>query len=147
MHRRTDLRSVTPTVTRPRYNGSCARMLVAVAPASPPTTSLPRTKNSANEAAKMMIKYKTPAILALRRGEASRIRSIITPVFVVVSPSGTPSELPVTRLQPMDFDCNFVDRQPGSLLAGLEPGARDCAMKLRSTDNRHHLRQPRAGTA
>jgi hypothetical protein len=51
----------------------------------------------------MMIKYKTPAILALRRGEASRIRSIITPVFVVVSPSGTPSELPVTRLQPMDL--------------------------------------------
>src|ERR1700733_8217572 len=60
-----------------RYNCSCARMLVAVAAASPYTTSLPRTKTSANGAAMMMIAYRMPAILALRRGDTAAICSII----------------------------------------------------------------------
>jgi hypothetical protein len=60
-------------------------MLVAVAPVSPLTISLPRTKNSANDAATMTIKYKRPAILALKRGDASAIRSIIGTVPILAS--------------------------------------------------------------
>jgi len=33
----------------------------------------------------MMIKYKTPAILALKCGDASAIRSVLTAVLILVS--------------------------------------------------------------
>jgi len=35
-------------------------------------------------AATKMSKYKTPAILALRRGDAAAIRSIVTPLLILV---------------------------------------------------------------
>src|SRR5215471_7586015 len=43
------------------------------------------TGNGANTANTMMITYKTPAILALKRGDTSAILSALTAVFILVS--------------------------------------------------------------
>src|SRR6266849_10684347 len=67
-----------------RNNASCPRMLVAVAAASPDTISLPPT-NKANVLVSVVINQQRPAVLALKSGEGSAIRSIITAVFILVS--------------------------------------------------------------
>jgi hypothetical protein len=61
-------------------------MLVAVAAASSDTTSRLRTKISTNILVSIVSKYKTPAILALKRGDASAIRPVNTSVLMIVSP-------------------------------------------------------------
>src|ERR1700694_2985550 len=72
-------------VSPSRSEDSCARTLAAVAAASPDTTSLPPT-NMANAPVRKVISQKNPAILALKRGDASAIRSVITAVLILVSP-------------------------------------------------------------
>ena len=59
----------------------CVSMLVAVAAASPSTTSLPLTKPWANIPVSMVRRYNTPVILALRRGDVSVIAAV--PMFVL----------------------------------------------------------------
>src|SRR5437899_3667295 len=61
-------------------------MLVAVAAASPSTTSLPLTKPWANIPVSMVRRYNTPVILALRRGDVSPNRSVNRAVLIFVSP-------------------------------------------------------------
>jgi len=61
-------------------------MLVAVAAASPSTTSLPLTKPWANIPVRLVRRYNKPAILALTRGDDAETPSIITAVFIPVSP-------------------------------------------------------------
>src|ERR1017187_3928540 len=61
-------------------------MLVAVAAASPSTTSLPLTKPWANIPVRKARRYNEPAILALTRGDVAEIPSIIPSVFILVSP-------------------------------------------------------------
>ena len=69
-----------------RYKDSCARMFVAVAAASLRTMSAPRTMTSANTPMMIVIKYKTPAILAHRRGDVSTTLSITLSLAGVHSP-------------------------------------------------------------
>src|SRR5256712_11981568 len=68
-----------------RNSASCARMLAAVAAASPDTTSLPPTI-AANVLVSIVINQKTPAALALTRGDASAIRSVIADALMFVPP-------------------------------------------------------------
>src|SRR2546428_2514107 len=70
----------------PSRNSACsARMLAAVAEASPDTTSLPPTI-AANVLVRIVINQKTPAALALTRGDASAIRSVIADALMLVPP-------------------------------------------------------------
>src|SRR5216683_7730657 len=68
-----------------RNSASCSRMLVAVAAASPDTISRPPT-NRANVLVSVVINQQRPAVLALKSGDPSAIRSIITAVLILVSP-------------------------------------------------------------
>jgi hypothetical protein len=49
--------------------------------------NLPRAKNSVNAAVSTRSKKRTPAILALKRGDASAIRFIITDALILFPPS------------------------------------------------------------
>src|SRR5438552_16669462 len=60
-------------------------MFVAVAVASLGTTSLQRTKAAAPPVS-TLVKYKTPAMLALKTGDASVIGSSTATVFILLSP-------------------------------------------------------------
>src|SRR5918912_1601557 len=68
--------------TPDRNKDSCARMLAAVAAASPETTSLP--PNIANTPPRKVISQKKPATLALTRGDASAIRPVSMAVLTLV---------------------------------------------------------------
>src|SRR6266853_36634 len=59
------------------YSAFEARILAAVAATSPGISPEGGTGNGANTASIMMMTYKTPAILALRRGDVSTVRSVI----------------------------------------------------------------------
>src|SRR5437870_2531847 len=69
--------------TPSRNEGSCARMLAAVATASPGTTNLPPT-NMANPPVRKVINQKNPAVLALKRGDVSAIRPIVTAELMLI---------------------------------------------------------------
>src|SRR5258708_34902203 len=65
--------------TNPNQNRrSCPRILAAGAAALPETISLPRTNTWPNADVMPSSISKTPATLALKRGDASAIRSIIS---------------------------------------------------------------------
>jgi hypothetical protein len=76
-----------------RKSASEARICLAVAAASPGTTSdgpykMPKTP------AKLPMRYSPPAILATRRGDAPTIRSALTAVLICVSLSDRPPHSP-----------------------------------------------------
>src|SRR5689334_16020650 len=59
-----------------RKSVSFAKMFVAVASASPGATSVPCTEKTATTPVTILSKYKAPAILAVKRGDPSAIRSV-----------------------------------------------------------------------
>src|SRR6266852_9572530 len=110
-----------------RNSASCPRMLVAVAAASPDTISLPPT-NKANVLVSVVINQQRPAVLALKSGEGSAIRSIITAVFILVSlyarngarrPRASPAVLAIAtgdgRRRPEDRKSTRLNSSHGSI--------------------------------
>src|SRR5262249_34837555 len=68
-----------------RKSDSWARRLAVVAAASLCTTSVPCNESTAMTPVTMLSKYKTPAIRAVTRGDASAICSVLAAALMLVS--------------------------------------------------------------